>query len=115
MPKFFTLRDCKTRSIYVSIDFFIISRDAYKTVSQIVTRYLKAEAMCIQIHLVVEQDGIESIFLRIVLRAQPSAAICQFSIERTCIFPGCQTGMLKIKVHQMLIAPEHLIAEFSLT
>ena len=93
------LRDGETRSIDVAIDFLILCGDADKPVSQVLAPYLQTETGCIQVHLVVEQNGIESIFLRIVIRTVPSVGTCQLGVESAGIFSGLPACMFEVEVH----------------
>ena len=115
MYKRLVVRNSKTRGVDITIDLLVLCGDAYETISQLVPIDLKTEAPCIQIHLVIELDGVETIFLRIVLRTQqPILLRRHLCIEGAGIFSGFLPGMLEVEVHQMLIASEHLVAELLL-
>ena len=105
------MRHGKVRCIDIAIDFLILCGDAHKPISQVLAPYLQAETGCFQVHHVIEQNGIEPIFLWTVIRTVPSVGTCQFGAESAGVFPGFLASMFEVEVHQMLIAPEHLVAE----
>ena len=109
------LRNGEDRSIDVAINLLIIDGDAHKPVSQVLAPDLQSEPRCIQVNLVIEEDGIESIFLRMVNRTVPPVGACQFGVESAGVFTCLLASMFEVEVHQVLIPPEHLVAERLLT
>ena len=107
----FALRHVEACPIHVAINLLIVGSDAYKPIAQILTPQLQAKALGTQVHLVVEPDGIKSIFLGVVFGEEPSRAVGQFCIKGAGILAGLLAGMLEVEVHQVLITPEHLVAE----